>query len=564
MEDVESLPEFIDNYHERKKSGLRDLEDEFKFTIKYKKALDDFITNFFKTRSFQMPDGNGNVTDFIVNGEYYGLGLLDEKASKEDTLEGKVEAIAAFIHDDIRRRKGYRAIIKDSQIKRLVKQRLLKGKPNTFKLYNEFLSSPEFIEAFGRAGTPINKKMLRYPDFIGFLYLNFEIGGYDEMDSRIGHIVIDECQDYSPLQMTILKKQFCNARINAFGDRMQNINPSFEYRTLEEIAKHMKDKFDYYELLNAYRSSPEIMNYIKEFFNLTELNPVREPTGNEVEKREGTYEEFLQALPNDIEKLKEKGAKRICIITRTASEAKKIYDDLSDSMIDLRYLGKTSKASLDSAVFVADVCDTKGLEFDAVISYATPQNNYSKKDILLYYIACTRALHNLIIYNEPPNKKYTDAQEIPQSQELSLRCLDAYISYSDSPYIQDFLNYINDQHLEETITPANLSFSFLKGAKNIFTYLSSTCTISFVEVQASKYIIFSIFIFNLNGANTFSNVFISGAKFNNFLAAGFINIISPEMSKAITPSVICKNILLFISKSLSLLLLLLSINLSIG
>ena len=41
----------------------------------------------------------------------------------------------------------------------------------------------------------------------------------------------------------------------------------------------------------------------------------------------------------------------------------------------------------------------KGLEFDSVIIYNDIDNKYTKEDKYLYYVACTRAQHNLIIYN---------------------------------------------------------------------------------------------------------------------------------------------------------------------
>ena len=41
----------------------------------------------------------------------------------------------------------------------------------------------------------------------------------------------------------------------------------------------------------------------------------------------------------------------------------------------------------------------KGLEFDAVIVYINPNNRYNDNEKNLYYVACTRAQHELIIYN---------------------------------------------------------------------------------------------------------------------------------------------------------------------
>ena len=41
----------------------------------------------------------------------------------------------------------------------------------------------------------------------------------------------------------------------------------------------------------------------------------------------------------------------------------------------------------------------KGLEFDSVIVYTDEDNKYTEKEKHLFYVACTRAQHNLIIYN---------------------------------------------------------------------------------------------------------------------------------------------------------------------
>ena len=42
----------------------------------------------------------------------------------------------------------------------------------------------------------------------------------------------------------------------------------------------------------------------------------------------------------------------------------------------------------------------KGLEFDETIVYTTKDNKYTEEEKYLYYVACTRAQHQLIIYNQ--------------------------------------------------------------------------------------------------------------------------------------------------------------------
>ena len=42
---------------------------------------------------------------------------------------------------------------------------------------------------------------------------------------------------------------------------------------------------------------------------------------------------------------------------------------------------------------------SKGLEFDAVIVYNNRENSYRKNERNLLYVACTRAQHELYVYN---------------------------------------------------------------------------------------------------------------------------------------------------------------------
>ena len=41
----------------------------------------------------------------------------------------------------------------------------------------------------------------------------------------------------------------------------------------------------------------------------------------------------------------------------------------------------------------------KGLEFDATIVFTKEDNRYKEEEKYLYYVACTRSQHQLIIYN---------------------------------------------------------------------------------------------------------------------------------------------------------------------
>ena len=49
---------------------------------------------------------------------------------------------------------------------------------------------------------------------------------------------------------------------------------------------------------------------------------------------------------------------------------------------------------------VVPVYMAKGLEFDSVIIYTAKDNKYNEEEKYLYYVAITRAQHNLIVYNQ--------------------------------------------------------------------------------------------------------------------------------------------------------------------
>ncbi len=67
--------------------------------------------------------------------------------------------------------------------------------------------------------------------------------------------------------------------------------------------------------------------------------------------------------------------------------------DINVTLID----DKTVQAKTDIVVIPAYL--SKGLEFDAVIVYNDPDSKYKRDEKNLLYVACTRAQHELYIYN---------------------------------------------------------------------------------------------------------------------------------------------------------------------
>ena len=239
--------------------------------------------------------------------------------------------------------------------------------------------------------------VLPYPDLIAMLYIKFELFGYPE-NNRFRHVVIDEAQDYTPMQLKMIKKMLNGASFTILGDSDQTINPFYKYDSLEEMEKVLGPS-KYIELKKAYRSSPEIMEYASKVTG-KEIQAVRNSQNIPVVTKEVSREELFTTLVKDVLSLKENGFERVCIITKNLNEAKAIYEGLKDEIENITILSEDEKYS-DSKTTISPVYISKGLEFDAVINYNSKENSYGEEDKYLYYVACTRAQHSLTVYNEP-------------------------------------------------------------------------------------------------------------------------------------------------------------------
>ena len=98
----------------------------------------------------------------------------------------------------------------------------------------------------------------------------------------------------------------------------------------------------------------------------------------------------------DIEKL-QKEYSSVAVITKDDVEAEKIYLLLKDH-INISYITLDTKNFRRDLILVPAYL-AKGLEFDSVILYNDRQNSYKSNERNLLYVACTRAQHELYIYN---------------------------------------------------------------------------------------------------------------------------------------------------------------------
>lgn len=264
--------------------------------------------------------------------------------------------------------------------------------PGPLMLYRDF---------YEKAGVPgffvmPEKNTLEWTDVCPFLYLTAAFEGLKEA-GFIKHLVVDEMQDYTPIQYAVLNLMF-PCRKTILGDFGQRVNPSHRH-CLEDLQKLYPDA-EFTELKKSYRSTCEIIMFANGIKPGAKLEPVM---------RHGEKPEIISCKDpqGEIEKVRKKiedfaagNYGSLGIILRTNQEAKAFYEAIRmEKLPDCKLnLITPESTGFQEGVSVASVRMSKGLEFDQVmIPHADDQTYRTEYDRDLLYVACTRALHKLTV-----------------------------------------------------------------------------------------------------------------------------------------------------------------------
>lgn len=271
--------------------------------------------------------------------------------------------------------------------------------PELFSKLARGLELPEEIERIVRCTkASLAKGYAHYEDCAPLLYLKLKVEGSD-LFSDIRQVVIDEAQDYYPLQYEVFRLLFKNARYTILGDIHQAIEKEADlslYSVIEEILN--KSRTVRLVLKKGYRSSYEISAYAQGLLgSRQELIPFERHEAKPLVVHKNTQDLVVQAIAKDIDRFFEKGYESIAVICKTGQEAANIHAGLQ-GLTNVRLI-TTNEAEIEQGVLVIPSYMAKGLEFDVVLVHGASKDRYfSELDRKLLYIACTRALHRLVLY----------------------------------------------------------------------------------------------------------------------------------------------------------------------
>ena len=241
---------------------------------------------------------------------------------------------------------------------------------------------------------------LYYDDAIAIAYLYLKIYGTNKY-KNIKQVVIDEAQDYYPLQYEIFNLLFSNAKFTILGDMKQTLAKKEDISFYEQIQKILnKKKSSLIMLDKSFRCTNEILNFSLKFIEKSSQIKSFNRNGDSPKVYIADNSEiFIDEIVKEIKLCQEKGFQSICLICKTEKNSTYLFNKIKHKL-DIQLI-KNGSASDLQGVFILPVYMSKGLEFDAVlICDADSQNYHDEDDKNLLYVACTRALHKLSLFCE--------------------------------------------------------------------------------------------------------------------------------------------------------------------
>lgn len=249
---------------------------------------------------------------------------------------------------------------------------------------------------FKWAGVPEMFKMrknhtLEYADLAPLAYLRMALDGAKPY-TQVKHLLIDEMQDYSPIQYKVILKLFpCKKTV--LGDASQSVNP-YGSSTASMIRQALITG-EVMKLCKSYRSTYEITCFAQKIRANEEVEAVERHGEKPQVLRFGNTEMELQGIIELINRFKSSKHKSLGIICKNEEQASALYGKLKEADFNIYFLSSQSDIFI-KGIIVTSAHMAKGLEFDEVIVPHADEKNYRNEiDHSMLYVAVTRAMHRL-------------------------------------------------------------------------------------------------------------------------------------------------------------------------
>lgn len=271
---------------------------------------------------------------------------------------------------------------------------------NDIDVYKDFLAWIGKPELFKMR----KDRSLEYADLAPLAYLHLALDGDGNTHNRVKHLLIDEMQDYTPIQYKVLLKLF-PCRKTVLGDASQSVNP-YGSSTAEMIQKALITG-EVMKLCKSYRSTFEITQFAQQIRTNAELIPIARHGEKPQLLPCNTPEEEIATIAHLIALYNKSDYKSLGIICKTEQQAKELAEPLqacgdaqsgaqSQSFGEAIHFLSSKSSAFVQGIVITSAHMAKGLEFDEVIiPQANHKNYHTEIDRSMLYVAATRAMHRL-------------------------------------------------------------------------------------------------------------------------------------------------------------------------
>ncbi|MDU2085646.1 HelD family protein [Clostridium perfringens] len=255
---------------------------------------------------------------------------------------------------------------------------------------DSWISREDVLDIYDRFNG--NKKEYTINDLAPILYLAIKLEG-KKATKDYRHVVIDEAQDYSPLQFKVVRELTGTKYFTVVGDVNQRLIKYSDLAPMMELGKIFDDvNPEIYNLNKSYRSTYEIMEYANKYLDEDRIIPIVRH-GKPVEEIEfHNNEELSESINESLKEFSNEGLESIAIITRDKEELEKVYNLISNKVHLVKFDNEDVLYKGGNVIIPSYFA--KGLEFDGVIIVDNGSSKDENED-LIKYIMSTRALHRL-------------------------------------------------------------------------------------------------------------------------------------------------------------------------
>jgi DNA helicase IV len=218
-----------------------------------------------------------------------------------------------------------------------------------------------------------------------------------------GHIVVDEAQDLSAMELRMLGRRSIRGSMTVLGDLAQSTAPGGQTDWREAISNMHSGKSELNELTVGYRVPEPIMIFANRL--LPHAAPGLRPPSSV--RQVGAAPTIIAVAPKQLAAAT--AAESRAVASRWPLTAVVVPDsirtDVSSALraADVDFVDGASAAELGEHVTVLPPSSTKGLEFDAVVVVEPAEIvAEGEGDLRLLYVVLTRAVQHLSVVRAAP------------------------------------------------------------------------------------------------------------------------------------------------------------------